>query len=184
MYKNFTEGKFLFLDKKFPKSSEFYYLESGLYPSITVFVEAMNTLIQERHNHSQNCVTVKVSRRTQKVDISLANEGSGLAFLNTDLGHISGSSVGNDFGVMLRCLGPNKPEFAYDIVHIPSLMIYKDLIESIIFGQMKTLLLRCFFYFEAQGWRLYNNWTYMNFQTFSHLQFRPLLKTLFSEHSH
>ena len=54
MYQNVTEGKFLFFDKKLSKSSEFYYLELGLYPSITDIVEAMNILIQERHNHSEN----------------------------------------------------------------------------------------------------------------------------------
>ena len=102
MYKNVTEGKFRFFDKKLSKSSEFYYLEPGLYSSTTNFVEAMNTLIQERHNHSENCVTVKVSRRTQNVEIYLANEGSGLAFFSTDLEHIFGSNVGNDLGVMLR----------------------------------------------------------------------------------
>ena len=71
----------MFFDNKLSKSSEFYYLEPGLYPSITDIVEAMNTLIQEKHNHSENCITVKVSRRTQKVEIYLANEGSSLAFL-------------------------------------------------------------------------------------------------------
>ena len=78
----------------------------------------MNTLIQERHNRSGNCITVKVSRRTQKFEIYLANERCGLAFFSTDLGHSFGSNVGNEFGVMLRSEGPNKPEFAYDIVHI------------------------------------------------------------------
>ena len=62
----------------------------------------MNTLIQERHNHSENCIRVKVSRRTQKVEIYLANEGSGLAFLSTDLEHIFGNNVCNEFGVKLR----------------------------------------------------------------------------------
>ena len=125
MYQNVTEGKFMFFDKKLSKSSEFYYLEPGLYPSITDIVEAMNALIQERHNHIESCVTVKLSRRTQKVDIYLAKEGSGLAFFSTDLGHIFGSNVGNDFGVMLRGKGPHKPQFAYDIVRIHSLMIYR-----------------------------------------------------------
>ena len=88
MYQNVTEGKFMFFDKKLSKSSEFHYLEPGLYPSITDIVEAMNILIQERHNHSENCIKVKVSRRTQKVEIYLANEGSGLAFFCTHLGRI------------------------------------------------------------------------------------------------
>ena len=46
MYQNVTQGKFMFFDKKVSKSSEFYYLEPGLYPSITDIVDAMNILIQ------------------------------------------------------------------------------------------------------------------------------------------
>ena len=113
-------GKFVF-DKKLSKLSEFYYLEFGLYPSITNIVGAMNTLIQERHNPNENCITVKVSRRTQKVEIYLANEKSGRAFFSTDLGQVFGSNVGNEFGVMLRGKRPHKPEFAYDNVRIHSL---------------------------------------------------------------
>ena len=100
MYQNVTERKFMFFDRKLSKSSEFYYLEPGLYPSITDIVEAKKTLIQERDNHSENCIKVKVSRRTEKFEIDLENEGSGLAFLSTDLGHIFGTNVGNEFGVM------------------------------------------------------------------------------------
>ena len=56
----------MFFGTKLSKSSEFYYLEPGLYPSNTDIVEATNTLIQERHTHSENGITVKVSPRTQK----------------------------------------------------------------------------------------------------------------------
>ena len=128
MYQNVTAGKLVFFDKKLSKPSEFYYLEPGLYPSITDIVEAMNILIQERHNHSENCIKVKVSRKTQKVEIYLTNEASGFAFFNTDLGHIFRSNVGNEFAVMLRGNGPHKPDFAYVFVRIHSLMIYNDLI--------------------------------------------------------
>ena len=65
MYQKVTEGKFMFCDKKFSESPDFYNMEPGLYLSITDIVEAMNTLIQERRNHSENCITIKVSRRTQ-----------------------------------------------------------------------------------------------------------------------
>ena len=102
----------MFFAKKLSKSSDFYYLETGLYPSITDIVKAMNILIQERHNHSENCIKVKVSQRTQKVEIHLANERCGLSFFSTDLGHNFGSNVGIEFGVMLRGKGPHKPEFA------------------------------------------------------------------------
>ena len=123
MYQKVTEGKIIFSDRKLSKSLEFYYLEPGLYLSITDIDEAMNIIIQERHNHNENCFKVKVSRSTQKVEIYLADEEYGLAFLSTDLGHISGCNVGNEFGVMLRGKGPHKPEFDYDIVRIHSLMI-------------------------------------------------------------
>ena len=144
MYQNVTEGKFVFFDKKHSKSSEFHYLEPGLYPSITDIVEAMNTLVQERNNHSENCITVKVSGRMQKIEIYLANEGSGLPFLSTYLRNIFGSNVGNEFGVKLRGKGPHKPESAYDLVRIHSLIIYTDLIEYNIVGDTKAPLLRCF----------------------------------------
>ena len=51
---------------KFPDSFEFYSLEPGPYLSNTGIPEAMNTLVQERHNHSENYVTGKMSGRTQR----------------------------------------------------------------------------------------------------------------------
>ena len=169
-----------FFDKKLSKSSELYYLEPGVYPSITDFVEAMNILIQERHNHSVNCIKVKVSRRTQKDKIYLANEASGLAFFSTDLGHFSGSNVGNEFGVTLRGKRAHKPEFAYDIFRIHSLKIYTDLIEYNIVGDTKAPLLRCFpFISKLKSGDIITTGQYLNYQTFSNLQFRPLLKNSF-----
>ena len=170
----------MFFDKKLSESSEFFYLEPGLYPSITDIVEAMNTIIQERHNHSENCIKVKVSRKTQKVEIYLANEASGLAFFSTDLAHIFGSNVGNEFGVMLRGKGHHKPEFASEIVHIPSLMIYTDLIEYNIVSDAKTPLLRCFPpILKLKPGDIKTNGQYKNYQTISNLQFRPPLKNFF-----
>ena len=84
--------------QKLSKSSQFFYLEPGLYRFITEIVEAMNTLFQERHNHSESCITVKVSRRTQKNEIHLANERSALAFFSSDLEHIFGCNDSNEFG--------------------------------------------------------------------------------------
>ena len=180
MYENITEGKLMFFDKKFPKSSEFYYLETGLYPAITDVVEAMNILIQERHNHNENRIKVQVSRRTQKVGICLANEASGLSFFSTGLGHISGSNVGNEFVVMLRGKAPHKPEMACDIVRIHSLRIYTELIEYKISGDTKAPLLRCFLFIsKLKSGDIITTGQYMNYQTFSNLQFKPLLKKTF-----
>ena len=173
-------GKFIFFEKKLPKSSEFYCLEPGLYPSITDIVEAMNILSQERNNQNENCIKVKVSRRTQKVEKYLANEGSGLAFFSMDLGHIFAGNAGNEVGVMLRGKRPHTPEFAYDIVRIHSLMIYTDLIEYNIVGDAKAPLLRCFpFISKLKSGDIISTGQYMNYHPFSNLQFKQLLKNSF-----
>ena len=83
----------MFYDEKLSKTTKAYYLEPGLYSSITDIVEAMNTIIQERNNHRDTCITIKVSRVTQKVKVYLANEESSLLIFSTDLGHIFGGDV-------------------------------------------------------------------------------------------
>ena len=140
----------------------------------------MNTLIQERNNHNETCITVKVSRRTQKVVIMLANDTSGLAFCSTVLGHIFGNNVGNHFWVLIKGKGPHEPRFAFDFVRIHSLMIYSDLVEYNIVGDTKAPLLRCFFFIsKLKEGDIITTGQYMNYQTFSNLQFRPLLKNSF-----
>ena len=140
----------------------------------------MNTLIQERNNHNETWITLKVSGRSQKIVINLANNTSGLAFCSSDLGHIFGNNVGNQYGVLMKGKGPQKPQFAYDIVRIHSLMIYSDLVEYSIVGETKAPLLRCFpFISKLMGEDILTTAQYMNYQTFSNLQFRPLLKNSF-----
>ena len=81
---------------------------------------------------------------------------------------------------MLRRKGPHKPKFVYDIVRILSLMIYTDLIEYNIVGDTKAPLLRCFpFISKLKAGDSITTRQYMNYQTFSNLQFRPLLKNSF-----
>ena len=140
----------------------------------------MNILFQEKHNHSENCSKVELSRRTQRIEIYHANEGSGLVFSSTDLGHIFGSNVANEFGVMLRGKVPHKTEFASDIVRIHSLTIYTNLIEYNIVGDTKAPLLCCFpFISKLKSGDNITTGQYMNYQTFSNLQFRQLLKNSF-----
>ena len=93
MYQNITEGNFEFFDEKLSKSTSTYNLEPGVYTSNTDIKGAMNTLFQKRNNHNENCITVKVSRRTQKVVNMIANDTSGLEFCSTDLGHIFDNNV-------------------------------------------------------------------------------------------
>ena len=117
---------------------------SRFHPSNTDIVETMNTLNRKRHNPSENCNTIKVSRRTQKVENNLANEHFGRASLSTDLGHIIREKVGIRLRVMLRGKGPRKAKIAYCNVRIHSLMIYTNLTLYHVVGDRVIPSLRCF----------------------------------------
>ena len=146
---------------------------------MTNIVEAMNTLIQERNNHRDTCITIKVSRVTQK-KLYLANEESSLAVLRTDLGHIFGGDVRNDLGILMSGKGPHEPTFVYDIVRIHSLVIYTDIVEYNIVGDTKAPLLRCFpFISKLKSGDIITTGQCMNYRTFSSLLFRRLLKNFF-----
>ena len=174
----YNGGEIQIFDGKLSKTTSTYNVEPGLYTSITDIVEVMNTLIQDRNNHNESCLTVKVPRRMQKVVIALANVISGLAFCSTDLGHPFGNNMGNEFGVLMIGKGPR--EFGYDIVLIHSLMISSDKIEYNIVGDTKAPLLRCFhFISNLKGSDIITTGQYMNYQTFNNLEFRPLLKNSF-----
>ena len=77
--------------------------------------------------------------------------------------------------------GHNEPEFASGIVRIHSLMIYSNVVEYNIVGDTKIPLLRCFpLISKLKREDIITTGQYMNYQTFSNLQFRPLLKKIFS----
>ena len=137
-------GEIMFYDKRLSKTTQAYYLEPGLYSSLTDIVEAMNILKQERNNHRDTSITIKVSRVTRKIKVYLANQESSLAIFSTDLGPIFGGDVRNDLGILMRGKGSHEPTFAYDIVRIHSLMIYTDIVEYNIVGDTKAPLLRWF----------------------------------------
>ena len=160
MYQKITEGKFKFFDKKLSKSTSTSSIEPGLYTSITDVVEAMNTLIQERNNHNETCITVKVSRRTKKVVIMLANDNSGLAFCSTDLGHIFGNNVSNEFGVLMIGKGPPEPQICLRHCSYPfadDLQRYSRV--QLCWRHKSSLATMLSLYLKAKGRRHYNNWT-------------------------
>ena len=75
---------------------------------------------------------------------------------------------------------PYKPECADDIVRIHSFMMYTDLIKDNIVGDTKTPLLRFFpFISELKAGGVIPTGTYLNYQTSSILQFRPLFDIFF-----
>ena len=140
----------------------------------------MNTLIQERHNHRKNCIIVKVSRRAQRNEIHLVTEGSFLAIFSKDLGKSFRSNVCNDFGTVLWEKRPHEPIFAYDIVCIHSHKAHTDFFEYNNDGDTAAPLLRCFLFVAKLKIRDFiTTGQYMDYQTFSNLEFRPVLKNSF-----
>ena len=79
---------------------------------------------------------------------------------------------------MLRSNEIHKPEFAYDIIRIHSLMIYTVLSEYNIVGDTKAPLLR-YFFSQLKARDIIATGQYMKYQTFNNRHFRPLLKDSF-----
>ena len=81
---------------------------------------------------------------------------------------------------MLRGKEPHRQESLYDIVRIHSLLIYTDLIEYNIVGDIKAPLARYFLFIsKLKAGDIITTGQYMNYQTFDNLQFKPLLKKPF-----
>ena len=141
----------------------------------------MKTLIQEKNNHKETFITVKVSRKRQKVVKMLATETSRLTFCGTDVNHIFGNNVGNEFGVLMTRKGPQETQFSYDNVRIPSLMIYSDLKEYNNIADTKAQLLRCFtFTSKITTGDTVTAGQYVNYQTFSNQTIPNRAKNIFS----
>ena len=158
----------MFFDENVSKTKETYYLECGLYSSITGIVETMNTLIQERNNHRDTCIRFKVKRVTQKLEVYLANEESSLAVCSADLGHIIGGDVQIDLGKLLRGKSLYETVLAHATVRVHWVMFYSDIVEYNIVGDTKSSLLRCFnFLSKLNSVHLKTTGQCMNYQTFS-----------------
>ena len=156
MYQSLTEGYFKFFDKELSTSTSSYNLEPGLYTSITDIVEAMNTLIRGRNNHNGACITVKVSRRTQKVVILLANDSSGLACCSTDLGHI----LITMWETVLRYWWKEKDLMNHNLptTLFVSIRRWSSRVQHC-WRLKNSLATMLSLYLKAKGRRHYNNWT-------------------------
>ena len=76
--------------------------------------------------------------------------------------------------------GSHEPTFAYDIVRIHSLKIYTDFVEYNIVEDTKAPFLRCFpFIHKLKSVDIITTGQSLNYQIFSNLQFRRLLKNFF-----
>ena len=104
---------------------------------------------------------------------------SGLAFFSTGLRHMFKSIGVIEIGKMLREKGLHKPEFAFNILRILSVMINTELIEYNIVGYTMTPLLGCFFNSRLNAGDKKTTRHYMKFRTFNNLQFRQMPKKSF-----
>ena len=150
-------------------------IEPRLYPSNVDIVVAMNNKIRERPGaqvFEYNGIYVSVDKITQKVAVHLPESQSVFIIQSADLSHIFGcDSEQNQTGVIMKRKGPHHPQYSYDIIRIHSLMIYSD---------SKTPLLRCIpFISKVKSGDIISTGQYINYQSFTNLQFKKLLKNSF-----
>ena len=149
------------------------------YHSITDIVEIMNTFIQEKTITQKFVWQTKCLEECKKVRLASQRKGR-LEFFSTDLGFVFKSIVVNEFEVLLRREGPHTPVFLFYIVRIHFLMIYTNMNKYNIVGDTNVSLFRCSFSIsKLKSVDIIRTGQYMNYQTFSDLRFRQLLKYSF-----
>ena len=79
-YQTVTDGKFMFCVARPSNSSGYVRLGPGVQTTLTEMVEAISTLIQEKHNHTKGSIAVEMSGRSRNVVFLLTNESASLAF--------------------------------------------------------------------------------------------------------
>ena len=110
----------------------------------------------------------------------VAKEELSFAIFSTDLGHKFGGDVRTDLRILMCVKGSKEATFAYDIVRNHSLSIYTDIVRYNIVGDTKAPLLPCFpFISQLKSGDIITTGQYVNYQTFSNVQFRQLLKNSF-----
>ena len=154
---------------------------------IVDIVVAMNDKVRKRRGaqkYEYNGIYVSVDKITQKVAIHLPEDQSVFIIQSADLSHIFGCDLEqNQTGVIMKGKGPHYPQYSYDIIRIHSLMIYSDIIEYNIVGDTKTPLLRCIpLISKVKNGDIISTGQYMNYQSFTNLQFKKLIKKLFPQH--
>ena len=188
MYQTDTEGKFTFVDGKEGSEEKLKIvpmnIEPGLYPSIVEILEAMNNKTRERLGaqvFEYNGILVSVDKITQKVAVHLPESQSVFIIQSADLSHIFGCDLEqNQTGVIMKGKGPHYPQNSYDTIRIHSLMIYSDIIKYNIVGDTKNPLLRCIpFVSKVKSGDIISTGQYINYQSFTNLQFKKLLKNCF-----
>ena len=188
LYQNVTEGNTTFVDGR--ESSEekrkivSMIIEPGLYPSIVDIVVAMNLKFREclgAQVFEYNGIYVSVDKITQKVAVHLPESQPVFINQSADLSHIFGCDLKqNQTGVIMKVKSLHYPQYFYDIIRIHSLMIYSDFIEYNIVGNTKTPLMRCIpFISKVKSGDIISTGQYMNYQSFTNLQFKKLLNNFF-----
>ena len=136
----------------------------------------MNTLIQERHNDRKTILHSK-GLEERKSEVKWQKKGLLLHVLVQTWRRFSGILLAMK---LEKEKGAHKQSFALDIVCIHFLKRYTNLNEYNTVGIMMARILRCFpFISKLKAGKCKAARRYINYLTFSILQFRPLLENSF-----
>lgn len=148
-------------------------IPKGLYPSVSHVATAIKDEITKFHSDASGML-MAVDELDGKMVFRWPSKDSRLNFASNDVANIMGFS-----GPCV--LPPNKhhSDLPADIQRIHTIMIYTDIIEHGIIGNVKAPILRCFPFIP----RIRNGdielTHYMNYKAFEKLQFRRVLKNSF-----
>lgn len=177
LYLNVTEGQIWYHYRKDESQTISHKIEIpiGLYKSVSDVIDAIHKKQEEVLGSKEPKFRFSIDPFDGRVvlDFPKGYEGS-IQFKSTDIAHILGHFPSRYiFHDQKKCSLPA------DIQLIHSIMIYTDIVEHGIIGDVKAPILRCFPMISRvkNGYIEVNQ--FMNYQSFDKLQFRKLLRNSF-----
>ena len=152
--KNVDEEEVKFVGANFSNSFDSKYQTPSLNPSTTDVAKAMKTFIQEKNYHNETCLTVKLFKATQRVEICIVEKRSDTPFVRVDWGHTFGSTLGIEYAVLFRANGLHYPDFVATFSAYNLSWYTQTWLSNIMLAPKKSLSCCVAFHFEIRNWGL------------------------------
>ncbi|MEN0051323.1 MAG: hypothetical protein AAF806_29935 [Bacteroidota bacterium] len=180
LYYNVSDGKFKFnMDITDTDAKTELKIPEGMYYSIQEVIAAMNEAIIDRYDDKNNRVPISItySGKDYKLKLKLRDKLNLLNLTGADLAHILGFKQNG----MLEGMEKLEWESDYpaDIMRFHSIMVYTDIIEHGIVGDVKAPILRSFSHIPKLRGLEVSPTQFVKTEVFNNLQLRKMLKHAF-----
>lgn len=173
MYQNITNGNYFL---RYPDGNAYFTLRSGRYSSVQEVIDEMNFQVEMCLKLKKSVINATFDPRNLSISFTLPSEKYSLRVLDDDLANVLG--LQKEFPYDGK--GKHYSRMSTDLARFHSLMVYCDIVDDNVVGDVRAPLLRSF---PLMG-KLKEDYSldathYMNYQTFRCLQYKRVQRRNF-----